>query len=210
MLIICEDCAKKYNIDESRIRGNRARFTCKACGHIIIVNKSDTTRPLISSGLSPRPSFDDSGTIDLLKEMETSSLPDEQQAESGSVESDSRKQESSTRSNGKAVLFYFIVGFLAAFIGISGALGYLYTSGIVKGASAELVNSAVPVFGAAWAVIFVVFFVLARLVSQPIKKLQKDIARISRGEDDVIIAPQGPKEIRALAVTLAGIRSRIR
>lgn len=41
MLVICEDCAKKYHIDESRIPGQRAKFSCKACGHIIVVEKPE-------------------------------------------------------------------------------------------------------------------------------------------------------------------------
>ena len=39
MLVICEDCAKKYNVDETRIKGDKARFTCQECGHIIVVIK---------------------------------------------------------------------------------------------------------------------------------------------------------------------------
>lgn len=39
MLAICEDCAKKYTIDESRIKGEKARFSCYECGHIIVVTK---------------------------------------------------------------------------------------------------------------------------------------------------------------------------
>lgn len=67
MLVICEDCARKYNIDESHIKGNRARFACKGCGHIIIVEKTDLARPLIQNrkqGATP--------SIDLLQEMEDS------------------------------------------------------------------------------------------------------------------------------------------
>jgi len=41
MLAICEDCSKKYNIDESKMKGARARFSCQECGHIIVVVKSD-------------------------------------------------------------------------------------------------------------------------------------------------------------------------
>jgi predicted Zn finger-like uncharacterized protein len=37
MLAICEDCSKKYNIDESKMKGDRARFSCQECGHIIVV-----------------------------------------------------------------------------------------------------------------------------------------------------------------------------
>ncbi len=42
MLAICEECSKKYNIDESKIQGTRARFSCQKCGHIIVVVKSET------------------------------------------------------------------------------------------------------------------------------------------------------------------------
>ena len=39
MLAICEECSKKYNIDESKMKGERARFSCQECGHIIVVLK---------------------------------------------------------------------------------------------------------------------------------------------------------------------------
>ena len=37
MLVICEDCSKKYNVDETMMRGERARFSCYECGHVIVV-----------------------------------------------------------------------------------------------------------------------------------------------------------------------------
>ncbi|MCI5132159.1 MAG: HAMP domain-containing protein [Candidatus Electrothrix sp. EH2] len=39
MLVICEDCAKKYSIDEKRITSSKVKFRCRACGHIIVVEK---------------------------------------------------------------------------------------------------------------------------------------------------------------------------
>jgi predicted Zn finger-like uncharacterized protein len=42
MLAICEECSKKYNIDESKMKSERARFSCQECGHIIVVVKSGT------------------------------------------------------------------------------------------------------------------------------------------------------------------------
>lgn len=39
MLVICEECSKKYNVDERQIKGQKARFTCQKCGHSIIVRK---------------------------------------------------------------------------------------------------------------------------------------------------------------------------
>jgi predicted Zn finger-like uncharacterized protein len=52
MLAICEECSKKYNVDESKMKSDRARFSCQECGHIIVVvkkisaqanNESDTS-----------------------------------------------------------------------------------------------------------------------------------------------------------------------
>lgn len=49
MLAICEECSKKYNVDESKIKGERARFSCQQCGHVIVVIKppvsTQTTEP---------------------------------------------------------------------------------------------------------------------------------------------------------------------
>ncbi len=49
MLAICEDCSKKYNIDESKMKGPRARFSCQECGHIIVVVKSGAAgKPVVT------------------------------------------------------------------------------------------------------------------------------------------------------------------
>lgn len=39
MIVICEECGKKYKIDPAKIKGEQARFKCKACSHIITVKK---------------------------------------------------------------------------------------------------------------------------------------------------------------------------
>ena len=44
MLAICEDCSKKYNIDESKMKGQRARCAGQEGGHIIVVVKSETSQ----------------------------------------------------------------------------------------------------------------------------------------------------------------------
>lgn len=37
MIVICEECGKKYRIDPSRVKGPSAKFKCKVCSHIITV-----------------------------------------------------------------------------------------------------------------------------------------------------------------------------
>lgn len=41
MLAICEECASKYNIDESQMKSDTARFSCRKCGHVIVIEKQD-------------------------------------------------------------------------------------------------------------------------------------------------------------------------
>lgn len=45
MLAICEECSKKYNIDEAKMKSTRARFSCRECGHTIVVVKNNPERP---------------------------------------------------------------------------------------------------------------------------------------------------------------------
>lgn len=41
MIIICEECGKKYRIDPSKIRGRAASFKCRTCSHLIVVSKPE-------------------------------------------------------------------------------------------------------------------------------------------------------------------------
>ncbi|MGD2271943.1 MAG: HAMP domain-containing protein [Desulfobacterales bacterium] len=45
MIIICEECGKKYRIDPAKIKGQTAKFRCKACNQIITVSKPVATPP---------------------------------------------------------------------------------------------------------------------------------------------------------------------
>lgn len=204
MLIICEDCAKRYNIDESRIKGNRARFTCKECGYIIIVEKSDTTRRLISTPSSPQLSSEENGSIDLIREMEDTADPFLSRQELGAESAQTTEKHKKTAP----VLFYFLLGLLAAFLCISGVLGYLYVVYIAdvlleKGAEADFLIRAFLLLGIAWALALGVFFLIARIMAKSITRLKDDVMRFVRGEHGGTITSKGPREIRELADTLS-------
>ena len=47
MIVICEECGKKFSIDPSKIKGNQAKFKCDVCDFIIMVTKPVET-PAIS------------------------------------------------------------------------------------------------------------------------------------------------------------------
>lgn len=41
MIVICEECGKKYRIDPAKIKGRAASFKCRACTHLIVVSKPE-------------------------------------------------------------------------------------------------------------------------------------------------------------------------
>lgn len=41
MVVICEECGLKYQIDPTKIKGDKARFNCKGCSTSIVVDKRD-------------------------------------------------------------------------------------------------------------------------------------------------------------------------
>ena len=45
MIVICEECGKKYRIDPSKIKGTAARFKCRVCTHMITVSKPQAASP---------------------------------------------------------------------------------------------------------------------------------------------------------------------
>jgi len=52
MFVNCEECGKRYTIDENKITGENARFKCKACGNIIKIAKPQPQ-------VEPEPMIDD-------------------------------------------------------------------------------------------------------------------------------------------------------
>lgn len=220
MLVICEDCAKKYNIDESRIRARRARFTCNECGHIIIVDKADLSRPLISK---KDPGFPPASPVDLLREMEGGAAADANGADRPEAESAgpfSGRQQVRRRNRGVPLFVYFIVALLFALICVSLVTGYLYSDYLYSELLARTLNQtnefrqslmirSTMIFGAAWFVILIFFTLLARSIHQKFSVLVKNANQLGAGEYDIAIVKNGPREVRDLAFALERIRSRL-
>lgn len=210
MLIICEDCAKRYNIDESRIKGNRARFTCKECGHIIIVDKTDISRPLISAKSASK---NISGTIDLLREMEGTAAPDIlDETHSAEAEKKLEKEVLATKKSTPIVL-YLVMAFLAAFICVNGSLAFLYFFKIVpllqkSNQSSDVLFSSLGLIGVVWVFVLGIFYGIARSLAGSITSLKEGVVAVVRGEEGGSILPNGPREVRELADILSRIITR--
>lgn len=219
MLVICEDCAKKYSIDESRIKGRRARFTCNACGHIIIVDKDDLTRSLLTGKTVGSPS----PTLDLLREMETplaagaGDAAGQQQPEEPPVQEVLIER----KNRGIPVFVSFITGMLLLLVCGSLIFAFLYSGHLEAGYLAEAVKrqpdmrsqlflEAMLYFGAAWTIILVLFCIVARSLHGRFNRLVENANQLSIGDYEVVIDTKGPREIRDLAFSLERVRARLK
>jgi len=41
MLVFCEECGRKYLLDNEKIEGTEARFKCESCDHLIVAKKPE-------------------------------------------------------------------------------------------------------------------------------------------------------------------------
>jgi methyl-accepting chemotaxis protein len=208
MLVICEDCAKKYNIDESRIKGNRARFTCNECGHIIIVDKADFSRSLISSAAHQSSS---SSSIDLLKEMEAPLLSKENserdapgQTNNSNNGSDFNKSDV-TKNKGLSITAYFLIAGALSFFITNAGIGYILLQHYSKIASQQmelhsgmLITSILVLLGS-WVISFIILFGIGAYLSKTVNRISDSLNRINQGEKELEIVVKGPKELINMA-----------
>ena len=208
MLVICEDCAKKYNIDESRIKGNRARFTCNECGHIIIVDKADFSRSLISSEVDHSSS---SSSIDLLKEMEAPLLSKENSGGDAPDQTNNSNNGSNfnksdvTKNKGLSITAYFLIAGALSFFITNAGIGYILLQHYSKIASQQmelhsgmLITSILVLLGS-WVISFIILFVIGAYLSKTVNRISDSLNRINQGEKELEIVVKGPKELINMA-----------
>lgn len=116
MIVICEECGKKYKIDPAKIRGELARFKCKACSHIITVNKQErvtkreptpeTVAAPIASVQAPREEKDD-----VTNQAPPSRIP-EPKTQSSADRVERRKKKSGMGLTTKVILLMLLVSLL--------------------------------------------------------------------------------------------------
>ncbi|WP_456384702.1 HAMP domain-containing protein [Desulfolithobacter sp.] len=177
MLVICEECAKKYNIDETRMKGDRARFTCRQCGHLIIVEKPalrETTPPVQKPDSAARgegvhaekKNKKDSKQNQGADPRESSPAPE-------AVKSDNPGPVLANRDLGIPISAYLLLAFFVGVASVSTALAYISMQYIP-----QLVNEQVGLRTAAIAVAF------KDSVSKPLlirdqQQLDKEMKQIS-------------------------------
>ncbi len=117
MIIFCEECGKKYKIDESKISGAKGHCKCQACGHIMEVVKS-----------APVPETNGNFPV-----TENKSVESDKTSGAGTVDINSGMAgpESSDKTpalQGISLNIKFLINALGFMALLGGVLGYIYIS----------------------------------------------------------------------------------
>ncbi|MCI5147874.1 MAG: HAMP domain-containing protein [Candidatus Electrothrix sp. MAN1_4] len=127
MLVICEDCAKKYSIDEKRIKAPKVKFNCRACNHLIIVERPKDTKE------SPPKAPDISSSF--FEQDNTDNSPKEQASSESALDSSSTvrtalRQSAATSGKGVPFFVYLLAIMVAGFLIITTFFIHFYRNTI--------------------------------------------------------------------------------
>ena len=140
MVVICEECGLKYQIDASKIIGDKARFNCKGCSFSIIVDKTKLEAEEEISSLEDALLSDESAALDddpLAEALEEVPINESEESQSQPFESTITTEataattEQTTKPSGlgltaKVVMLMLLVSLLPA--GIYFGLSFKQTS----------------------------------------------------------------------------------
>ncbi|RUM47092.1 MAG: hypothetical protein DSY80_01240, partial [Desulfocapsa sp.] len=128
MLVFCEECAKKYTIDETRIKGDKARFSCRECGHIIVVKKPD-----VIEGPQQGDEISDEVTSDEILHLDfPEKTPDITEPDPPGKEHTSKTTSTVHQAKGLSISVYLLFTIVTGFILISGTFAYLHVESVSK------------------------------------------------------------------------------
>ncbi len=146
MLVICEDCAKKYHVDEKRIKAAKAKFSCRTCGHLIVVEK-----PKVNAVPSPPSPFEEEtvpaeDNVKIEKKLDSTENTEQEvgpEIDREATEGIEREipintkpdraavaKSAASKGRGFPLSFYLLVTMLAGFLLFSGTFTYLYLKSI--------------------------------------------------------------------------------
>ncbi|MDH4318009.1 MAG: zinc-ribbon domain-containing protein [Desulfobulbaceae bacterium] len=218
MVVICEECAKKYNVDERKIKGERATFNCKQCSHHIIVQKPKLEAAPRSSSVTAESDPQTGGDQRSVSQRASVKKQAGTKVESAGgaekvtgpkvVPQNIVSSPQLTRKKKKpsmSVGMHFLVAVVIGFATITGGIGYLYFFYIPEVMGKEVDISilfsslSLTIVAGIWFVGIIAFFFLARFITKPLQELTAIVHRISLGELDLTIEPKGPREIQELA-----------
>lgn len=121
MLVICEDCGKKYHIDGTRITAKKAQFTCRECDHVVVVERPDNLRALAEKKKMAAAEDKPHGGATVSGEK-----GQQKAGESATPAPALKKKGSVLRNQGVPLAVYILLTSVVGFLMVGGAFGYLH------------------------------------------------------------------------------------
>ena len=146
MIVICEECGKRYQIDAGKIKGRQARFSCKGCGHVVTVTKPEEPPPPAVDPGATAPAAPAPAPAAAAEEPKGKGEKKEKKKKEKEKEKTKKKEKGPARParlglRTKMFLLFFLVPILCI-----AAAGWLYIqqltdlSNLITGRSAKVVN----------------------------------------------------------------------
>jgi predicted Zn finger-like uncharacterized protein len=238
MIVICEECGKKYRVDPAKIKGKAASFKCQVCSHVIMVHKARITplQPDSKMKVKSTTTIDDRLTADGTETKDGKPVADK-----ADPEARHHRKAGGFGLRAKMLLLFLLIPLILT-AGVS--LFYLWhfettlrlfvqeSSKIVtQRAEEEIANiSAATVMmqarakalndnarmiasmtlGATLLLIGIIVFVYAHRLTGKIKSLTEVAERISVGEFEMAIETKSRDEIGELAEAISRMQDNIR
>ena len=238
MVVICEECGKKYRVDPSKIQGKAASFKCRVCSHVIMVFKARVTssQPDHKAKIKPTTLIDDR-----LATEEAESKNGMPAIDKARVDTRYRRKAGGFGLRAKMLLLFLLIPlilmtgvslFYLWHIDISSRLLIQETSKIVtqlakeksanisattammqsrvKASTRDARMIALILLGATLLIISIIVFVYTNRLTKKIKSLAEVAERISQGELEMKIETTSRDEIGGLAEAIARMQDNIR
>ena len=238
MIVICEECGKKYRVDPSRINGKAASFKCHVCGHVIMVLKTRAIPPEPDSKIKAKTT----PTIDgLLGDDGPDARDGEPAADKAKPGTRHRRKAGGLGLRAKMLLlFLFIPLILTAGVSLFYLWHFETTSRLLVQESSKIVTQlaeqeivnistatammqsrakaltdnarmiALMTLGATLLLIGIIVFVYVYRLTGKIKSLTEVAERIGAGELEMEIETRSRDEIGELAEAIARMQDNIR
>ena len=240
MIVICEECGKKYRVDPAKIKGKAASFKCQVCSHVIMVHKARVTplQPDSKMKVKSTTTIDDRLTADGTETKDGKPVADKADPE---ARHHRKAGGFGLRLRAKMLLLFLLIPLMLT-AGVS--LFYLWhfettlrlfvqeSSKIVtQQAEEEIANIsaatammqarakaltdkarmiALMTLGATLLLIGIIVFVYAHRLTGKIKSLTEVAERISVGEFEMEIESKSRDEIGELAEAISRMQDNIR
>ena len=125
MIVICEECGKKYRIDPGKIKGAEARFKCRSCSHLITVQRPAEAPAEPVSSPPPAPEAAAAPSVEKTSMAGTEEAADEAE-KTGRKKKEKKKPATDAKRRGMGLRAKMFLLFLIIPILIIAAAGFLY------------------------------------------------------------------------------------